>query len=469
MGADEEGTLNALKSHREIIDNCIEHFNGRIVGSAGDSVLVEFLSPVEAVRCALAIQSALREINVEVPENRRMEFRIGINLGDVIEDGKTIYGDGVNVAARLEGLAEPGGITVSANIHDQVKNQLEEVFDDIGRYAFKNIAEPVEIFRLRVYPDDAPPKMGAAWASRLKSWHWMAIGVTCVLLFQAAAFGVWTLGRYLMEEDVAVASSVSPEVRASLELVLLAKKLSPGTEFQHCAACPEMVVVPDGKFEMGSPLDEKVRNGHEGPQHEVTIRRPFAMGKFVLTFAQWDMCVEAGGCRHNPQDRGWGRGNRPVIYVSWIDAREYVQWLSLLTNQTYRLPSEAEWEYAARAGSQTPYWWGSDIGVARANCEGCGGSDGAKTVPIGSFSANAFGLYGVHGNIFEWVADCWNGSYAGAPKGGSAWITGDCDGRVLRGGSWGTAPASLRAARLINDETNLRSGKRGFRLAMTLP
>ena len=469
MGADEEGTLNALKSHREKIDKLIDQFNGQIVGSAGDSVLVEFYSPVEAVRCAHAIQVALRDMNAELPDHRRMEFRIGINLGDVIEDGKTIYGDGVNVAARLEGLAEPGGITVSGSIYDQVKNKLDSIFDDLGQHAVKNIAEPVKVYRLRVDSKDAPPRLGRAWASRLKSWHWVAIGVAAVLLFEGAAFGVWTLRQFLSEEEVAVASSVSSEVRASLELVPLPKKLSPGTEFQRCAACPEMVVVPDGRFKMGSPLDEGGRKGDEGPQHEVTIPRPFAMGKFELTFEQWDVCVQAGGCGHNPQDRNWGRGNRPVMYVSWNDAQEYVQWLSLLTGQKYRLPSEAEWEFAARAGSETPYWWGSDIGVERANCEGCGGIDGTETVPIGSFAANAFGLYGVHGNLFEWVADCWNGSYAGAPKDGSAWLTGNCDTRVLRGGSWGKGPEYLRAARRINDEPNLRSGKRGIRLAMTLP
>lgn len=184
MGADEEGTLNALKSRRELIDKSIDRFNGQIVGSAGDSVLVEFYSPVEAVRCALAIQVALRDMNAELPDHRRMEFRIGMNLGDVIEDGKTIYGDGVNVAARLEGLAEPGGITVAGSIYDQVKNKLDTIFDDLGQHAVKNIAEPVKVYRLRVDPEDAPPRLGRAWVSRLKSWHWVTIGVAAVLLFE---------------------------------------------------------------------------------------------------------------------------------------------------------------------------------------------------------------------------------------------------------------------------------------------
>ena len=471
MGADEEGTLTTLRGCRKLIEKSVEQFHGRVVGSAGDSVLVEFYSAIEAVRCALAIQVALREMNAALPDSRRMEFRVGINLGDVIEDGKTIYGDGVNVAARLEGLAEPGGIAVSASIHDQVKNKLETVFDDLGRHAVKNIAEPVKAYRVRVDPDDAPAKLGGAWTSRLNAWHWMTVGVAAVLLFEGAAIGLWTLRQSLSRpgEQTAVTSSLPAEVRASLEPIPLPEKLSPGTEFQNCAVCPEMVVVPGGSFKMGSPLDESGRKGDEGPQHEVTIARPFAVGRFELTYEQWDVCVQAGGCSHTPQDRDWGRGNRPVMYVSWNDAQEYVLWLSLLAGQKYRLPSEAEWEYAARARSETPYWWGTDVGVGRANCEGCGGVDGSGTAPVGSFSANAFGLHDVHGNLYEWVADCWNGSYAGAPKDGSAWLAGNCERRVLRGGSWGKSPENLRSARRIKDELNLRSGKRGLRLAMTLP
>ena len=172
---------------------------------------------------------------------------------------------------------------------------------------------------------------------------------------------------------------------------------------------------------------------------------------------------------HLPQDRGWGRGNRPVIYVSWNDIQEYLKWLSKLTGHKYRLPSEAEWEYAARAGSKTSYWWGEKIGEARANCNGCAKSAGDQTIPVGIYKANPFGLFEVHGNVWEWTADCWNGTYAGAPKDGSSWTTGNCDTHVLRGGSWGVKPKHLRSARRRKDKNNLRSGKRGFRIAMTLP
>ena len=156
--------------------------------------------------------------------------------------------------------------------------------------------------------------------------------------------------------------------------------------------------------------------------------------------------------------------------MSWFDVQDFLQWLTGLTGYTYRLPSEAEWEYVARAGSQAVYWWGDDIGVDKAICQGCGKRfKGTETTPVGSFSPNAFGLYDVHGNVYEWTADCWNGSYAGAPTDGSAWISGDCALRVLRGGSWGKSPVNLRSARRIKDEPSLRSGKRGFRVAVTLP
>ncbi len=155
--------------------------------------------------------------------------------------------------------------------------------------------------------------------------------------------------------------------------------------------------------------------------------------------------------------------------VSWEDAQEYVAWLSKLTGLRYRLPSEAEWEYAARAGSDTAYWWGDDIGVDRANCAGCGKGAGATTVPVGSFGANPFGLYDVHGNVWEWTADCWNGSYAGAPVDGAPWVSGECKRRVLRGGSWGIKPIKLRSAHRRGDKITLHSGKRGFRVGLTLP
>ena len=195
-----------------------------------------------------------------------------------------------------------------------------------------------------------------------------------------------------------------------------------------------MVTIPAGAFRMGCLSNDDDCRDHEQPVHEVTIGRPFALSVYEVTFAEWDACVAAGGCGgHEPEDWGWGRGSRPVMNVSWDDARAYAEWLSAQTGAAYRLPSESEWEYAARAGTTragttTKYSWGNGIGVNRANCDGCGSEwDDARTAPVGSFQSNAFGLYDLRGNVCEWVADCWNASYAGASSEGSrAWFRGDC-------------------------------------------
>ena len=158
-----------------------------------------------------------------------------------------------------------------------------------------------------------------------------------------------------------------------------------------------------------------------------------------------------------------------MVCVSWEDAKAYVAWLSGETGEAYRLLSESEWEYVARAGAKTRYWWGDDIGRNRASCDGCGSRwDGKQTAPVGSFPASPFGLYDVHGNAGEWVEDCWNGSYDGAPRDGSAWTSGDCDDRVLRGGSWVNPPWGLRSARRDRFPTILGGDSYGFRVARTL-
>ena len=227
-----------------------------------------------------------------------------------------------------------------------------------------------------------------------------------------------------------------------------------GETFRDCARCPEMVVVPAGSYRMGAPSHEERREGDEGPVHEVRIAKSFAVGVYEVTFSEWEACVAGGGCGgHRPHDRGWGRGNRPVIDVSWADAQAYVRWLSRRTGETYRLLSEAEWEYVARAGTTTPFHFGSTISTEQANYDGNfsygSGRKGRyreKTVPVGRFAANRFGLHDVHGNVWEWVQDCWNASYQGAPRDGSAWERGDCSKRVLRGGSWLDEPWFLRSA-----------------------
>ena len=255
------------------------------------------------------------------------------------------------------------------------------------------------------------------------------------------------------------------------------KQRQPGETFRDCPSCPELVVVPTGSYQMGSPSHEEDRDDDEGPVHQVTIERSFAVGVYEVTFGEWEACVRGGGCNgYRPDDEGWGRERRPVIYVNWEDAQAYVTWLSRQTGQAYRLLSEAEWEYVARAGTTTPFHFGRTISTSQANYDGDytygGGRRGQnreRTVPVGSFRPNAFGLYDVHGNVYEWAQDCWNENYAGAPSDGRAWETGDCSRRVLRGGSWYNGPRPLRSADRNWSPAVIRFNGNGFRIARSLP
>ncbi|MFN9092061.1 MAG: SUMF1/EgtB/PvdO family nonheme iron enzyme [Alphaproteobacteria bacterium] len=238
-----------------------------------------------------------------------------------------------------------------------------------------------------------------------------------------------------------------------------------GQSFRDCAECPEMMVIPAGSFMMGSPASEAGRLWQEGPQRQVTVRAPLAVGRFEVTFAEWDACVAAGGCSHRPDDVGWGRGNRPVINVSWDDVQEYVRWLSQRSGRSYRLLTEAEWEYAARAGTTTPYSFGFSISPSQANYSE---SRLLRTQAVGSYPANRFGLHDMHGNVWEWVQDCYEGSYAGALTIASQAVqSGGCTGRVSRGGSWADAPQGLRSAVRSWFAPGSRSGNDGFRVART--
>jgi formylglycine-generating enzyme required for sulfatase activity len=254
------------------------------------------------------------------------------------------------------------------------------------------------------------------------------------------------------------------------------RMLKPGDTFRECAKdCPTMIIVPAGEFMMGSPTTEKSRYDNEddggGRQHKVTIAMPFAVSKFAVTFADWDTCVSVGGCpKHGlDKDLSWERGRRPVVYVSWDDAQAYVAWFSIMTGKAYRLLTEAEWEFAARAGTTTAYFWGDHIGKGNANCNGCGSQwDNLQTAPVGSFKPNAFGLYDMAGNVWQWVADCYHEDYNGAPTDGSAWTSGECHYRVVRGGSWYNYPLNLRVASRAKSTSGLRLDDLGFRVARTL-
>jgi formylglycine-generating enzyme required for sulfatase activity len=250
----------------------------------------------------------------------------------------------------------------------------------------------------------------------------------------------------------AIVAAASDEVRAAAPSATPSRRT-----FQDCESCPVMVVAPGGRFQMGARYDDADAQPWETPQHEVAVES-FAIGRHEVTFAQWDACAAAGACdRYAPPDRGWGRGRRPVMMVSWRDAQRYVRWLSETTGRRYRLPSEAEWEYAARAGASGVYWWGDEFDPRRT-------SRGAPA-EVGSTGPNGFGLHDVTGNVAEWVEDCYVNNYRSAPSDARSVLRGDCARRVLRGGSWRDGPRALRIASRSRVGQTVRDAAIGFRVA----
>lgn len=304
-----------------------------------------------------------------------------------------------------------------------------------------------------------PPVGPQDWVGR----NWKLLAVVGVVI---GAIALLLLGRRPDTESVR-APGVTQAPPAAARAPSRATSVVAGETFRDCDQCPEMVVVPAGSFTMGSPRGEG--SDDERPQHEVTIARAFAVGKYPITFDEWDACVAAGGCKYKPEDAGWGRSRRPAINVSWNDAQEYVAWLSKKTGKPYRLLSEAEWEYAARGGTTTRYPWGDEPGTNRANFRDSGSQwSGKQTAPVGSFDPNKFGLHDMIGNVWEWTQDCWNDSYKGAPADGSAWESGNCGLRVVRGGSWSNGPVNARVAIRGRVAPSYRSSNQGYRLARTL-
>jgi formylglycine-generating enzyme required for sulfatase activity len=262
-------------------------------------------------------------------------------------------------------------------------------------------------------------------------------------------------------------------VRGSVLTAQAERMLKPGETFSECVKtdgdyskyCPQMVVVPAGKFTMGSLATEKDRYDDEGPQHEVTIARPFAVSKFELTFDQWDTCVQYGGCRRIGSP--FGGGKQPAVMVTWYDAQEYVKWLSTSTGHQYRLLSEAEWEYAARARTTSPYSFKGEESSLGEYAWYANNSEN-RTHPVGGKKPNDFGLYDMHGNVWEWVEDCYNKKYNGSPVDGAAWTEGDCDRRVIRGGAWDSIPRNVRSAVRGGQGPGKLVQMVGFRVGRTL-
>ena len=236
---------------------------------------------------------------------------------------------------------------------------------------------------------------------------------------------------------------------------------SAASEIKDCAACPVLVSLPGGTFEMGSNSDDPA----ERPVHRVNIGRPFAIGKTEVTIEQWNACADASGCPRIDIE-GNASKTTPVRNISWDDAQAYVKWLTKTTGKTYRLPAEAEWEYAARGGTTTAYWWGNEMRKGNADCKDCG-EPWRKDSPVsvGSFTPNPFGLFDMNGSVWEWVGDCWHSSYKGAPTDGRVWDEAGCPMRVIRGGSWPDGAAYMQSSTRFKYSPSVRQSQNGMRVA----
>ena len=285
----------------------------------------------------------------------------------------------------------------------------------------------------------------------------VAVGAVFIAAALMAGYGTPATGRY---HKPAAPPTAKPETSA----------FKPGQVFRDCPECPELAVVPAGIYIMG--LNGKSKKSK--PPHRVNITKPFALGRFEVTFDQWQACVDDDGCKREPDDHKWGREGRPIINITWFDAKRYLEWISKKTGKTYRLPTEAEWEYADRAGTTSTWWWGDEVGNNNANCKDCksewsdGGTQPHGTAPVGSFKPNPFGIHDTAANVFEWVEDCWNKSHENAPTDGTARTQGNCRYRVIRGGSFYYYSKVARADYRAKNPPGVKSYWLGFRVLREL-
>jgi formylglycine-generating enzyme required for sulfatase activity len=336
--------------------------------------------------------------------------------------------------------------------------------------------------RRRSLGEEWSQRYGDHWAQVkaliAKSWRrgiaWAGAGAMCVAL---VAVGLLNQGwiRRQVHEFRNIEPFAKQQVRPFVLDAAREKSLQPFATFSECAAssmCPEMVVIPPGPFVMGSDTG----SDNERPPHAVEIKSRLAVGKYEVTNAQWTTCIDHGWCRENGN---YGKclsrsapSNQPVGSIPWVYAQDYVDWLSQMTGKEYRLPSEAEWEYVARAGTTTPYYWGNgqELGRGNANCDGCGNRDDDKGPrPVGQFSPNAFGLYDTRGNVWELTADTWHDDYQGAPTDGSVWGGGsDPDHHIARGGSYSSHREDLTASYRFRQKSTDTYPGTGFRVVRTL-
>ena len=430
MQLDEEGTYARVRRiQRDLIEPSILEHHGKLVKTTGDGFIATFDSPVEAVRYSIVIQQNMVGRNASMPHNSRIEYRIGVNLGDVIIESDDVYGDGVNIACRIEGIAEPGEVFISGRIYEQIKNKLVCRYESLGDRKVKNVTDPLRMYRVLSDP---------ATLRHPRRRETILIWLLSLALLIIAG-GALTRGKMLdrvaqLVPAVAPTAQTAPPVRE-----------------------PDMVPLRGGNFAMGGDDDPSER-----PVHPVTIE-PFSISKFPVTVQEWNACFVAKACGFE----AIGKDDAPIANVSWNDAKQFVAWLAEATRKAYRLPSEAEWEFAARGGTQTKYWWGDRLQPAMANCKDCAGVAAGQPEKVGSFRPNPFGLYDMGGNVDQWVEDCWHKNYQGASTDGSAWTGSDCTSHVIRSGSWKNDARYIRPANRDSYDTNVRYPTHGFRVALS--
>ena len=507
MQIDEEGTHRRVKRiERDLIEPTIVEHHGKLVKTTGDGFLAIFDSPVEAVRCGIVIQQNMVGRNTSLPKHHWIEYRIGVNLGDVIIEADDIYGDGVNIATRLEGIADPGEVYISGGIYEQIKHKLVCGYKSLGDRKVKNITDPVRVYR--VLPD------AAAYSRTRKRRETVLISLLSLTLMIIAGGVLW----YLLWQpstrvaDRALAPSqtqpkpaatqdaqqpqtapatapatqqAAPNVQPSPSAASIDPQAVPGQQpavprppVEQKAGVVSTPVSPTLGVPRASPIPEpemtSLRGGtiaigsnedvSEKPVHQVTIK-PFAISKYPITVREWNECAAAKACKFTATEKD----DAPITNVSWSDARQFVAWLAGATQKPYRLPSEAEWEYAARGDTQTRYWWGDQLQPGMASCKNC--TDGAAAEQpdkVGGFKPNPFGLYDMGGGVDQWVEDCWHKTYQGAPSDGSPWTSGDCNSHVIRSGSWKNDARYVRPANRDSYDTDVRYPTHGFRVALSL-
>ncbi len=453
---DQRNAARKVEGLRARIERVAAANGGRLFNTAGDGFMLEFGSAGSALG---AIQELLdRRPRGEPP------IRVGAHVGDVVVTATDdLLGHGVNVAARLQELAEPGTALVSAEFRSMARTSPSAAFQSKGQKPLDNIEQRVQTFEIL-----SRRQKFARGARRYSGFAMAGAAVVALAYFSPT---IWNFAQSYMEQQRVAedaASPASPDEEAIRQAAVIAEeapvqRIAAGETIRDCDNCPEMIVLAGGLFTMGSPATETGRARDEGPQREVSIA-PFAMSKTEITFAQWDACLAGGGCNgYSPPDHGWGRGDRPVTNVSWEDAQAYLDWLNQEVGaQRYRLATEAEWEYAARAGQAGAYAYGPRVTLTQATYRA------RRTTPAGAHEANAFGLFDVHGNVSEWVEDCYAPNYDLAPIDGAAVRADDCQRRVYRGGGFADQAPVLRAAARRFAPEDARTQGVGFRVARAL-